>query len=133
MESLKVSAQTFKEKLKEQCNINHIYNEYGMAEQSGTIYFECEYGHLHTSIFSDVIIRRGKDLSVCENGETGMIELVSVLPHSYPGHVLLSEDEGVALGEDDCPCGRLGKYFRINGRLKNAEIRGCSDTYAVNF
>lgn len=133
LESMKVSAQTFKEKLQEQCNIGHVYNEYGMAEQSGTIYFECEYGHLHTSIFSDVSTRRGTDLSMCEFGEPGMMELVSVLPHSYPGHVLLSEDEGVICGEDDCPCGRLGKYFKINGRLKNAELRGCSDTYAVSF
>ena len=46
---------------------------------------------------------------------------------------LLTEDEGCILGEDDCPCGRKGKYFKINGRLKNAEIRGCSDTYAVQF
>lgn len=133
MESMRVSAQTFQEKLANQCNINHIYNEYGMAEQSGTIYFECERGNLHASIFSDVITRRGTDLSICDFGEPGMIELVSVLPHSYPGHILLSEDEGVVCGEDDCPCGRLGKYFHIKGRLKNAELRGCSDTYAANF
>lgn len=133
MESLKVSEELFRNKLAEQCNINHIFNEYGLAEQSGTIYFECEHGFYHASIFSDVITRRGTDLSVCDFGETGMIELVSVLPHSYPGHVLLSEDEGVICGEDDCPCGRLGKYFHIKGRLKHAELRGCSDTYAVRF
>lgn len=133
MESMKVSAQTFREKLGEQCNINHIYNEYGMAEQSGTIYFECEHGYYHASIFSDVIARRSRDLSICDFGEPGMMELVSILPHSYPGHVILSEDEGVMCGEDDCPCGRLGKYFRINGRIKNAELRGCSDTYAAGF
>jgi hypothetical protein len=34
---------------------------------------------------------------------------------------------GVLLGEDDCACGRMGKYFRVNGRLKSAEVRGCSD------
>lgn len=133
MESMRVSTQIFQEKLGEQCNIKHIYNEYGMAEQSGTIYFECEHGFYHASIFSDVIARRGTDLSVCDFGETGMLELVSILPHSYPGHVLLSEDEGVICGEDDCPCGRLGKYFHIHGRLKNAELRGCSDTYAAEF
>jgi len=66
-------------------------------------------------------------------GEKGIIETVSVLPGSYPGHVLLTEDEGVILGEDDCPCGRLGKYFKIEGRLQNAELRGCSDTYASKF
>ncbi len=133
MESLKVSTDEFKEKLRERCNIGHIYNEYGMAEQSGPIYFECEHGNYHASIFSDIIVRRGTDLSMCEFGEPGMIELVSVLPRSYPGHVLLTEDEGVICGEDDCPCGRLGKYFHIKGRLKNAEIRGCSDTYATSF
>ena len=30
-------------------------------------------------------------------------------------------------------CDQKGKYFKINGRLKNAEIRGCSDTYAAKF
>jgi hypothetical protein len=44
---------------------------------------------------------------------------------------LLTEDEGIILGEDDCPCGRKGKYFQVNGRLGKSEIRGCSDTYAV--
>ena len=94
---------------------------------------ECEYGHLHTSVFSDVLILRPLDFSLAEIGEEGIIEVVSVLPESYPGHVLLTEDKGVILGEDDCPCGRKGKYFKINGRLKNAEIRGCSDTYAAKF
>ena len=56
-----------------------------------------------------------------------------MLPESYPGHSLLTEDEGVILGEDDCPCGRRGKYFKILGRLPQAEIRGCSDTYAAKF
>jgi hypothetical protein len=25
--------------------------------------------------------------------------------------------------------GRIGKYFKVSGRIRNAEIRGCSDTY----
>lgn len=83
--------------------------------------------------FSDVAVRRAHDFSLAENGEKGIIQVVSLLPESYPGHSLLTEDEGAVLGEDDCPCGRKGKYFKIFGRLKNAEIRGCSDTYAVKF
>jgi hypothetical protein len=62
-------------------------------------------------------------------GQPGLIELLSVIPRSYPGHVLLSEDEGILLGVDDCPCGRKGKYFKVLGRIQNAEVRGCSDTY----
>ena len=128
-----VSPQDFKKALNEVCGIKHVYDYYGMVEQTGTIYVECDYGHLHTSIFSDVICRRPKDFSICDYSEEGIIEVVSVLPESYPGHVLLTEDTGVVLGEDDCPCGRKGKYFKINGRIKNAEIRGCSDTYAAKF
>ena len=104
-----------------------------MVEQTGCIYIECECGHLHTSIFSDVITRRPIDFSECVIGEPGIIQVVSTIPESYPGHSLLTEDEGAIEGIDDCPCGRKGKYFRIKGRLQNAEIRGCSDTYAAKF
>lgn len=128
-----VSPREFKKRLMEVCGLHDIHDYYGMVEQTGCIYMECECGHLHTSIFSDVITRRSADFSLCDIGENGVIQVVSMIPESYPGHSLLTEDEGVILGEDDCPCGRLGKYFKVNGRLKNAEIRGCSDTYAVAF
>jgi phenylacetate-coenzyme A ligase PaaK-like adenylate-forming protein len=126
-----VDNQRFKQALNSVCNIDRIYNYYGMVEQTGTIYMECEYGHLHTSIFSDVIIRNPIDFKPVNYGEEGIVEVVSLLPKSYPGHALLTEDRGILLGEDDCPCQRKGKYFKIEGRIKNAEIRGCSDTYAT--
>lgn len=128
-----VSPQEFHRKMKSVSGLDSIHDYYGMVEQTGCIYMECEHGHLHASVFSDVIMRRPMDLSVCDFGETGIIQVVSMLPESYPGHSLLTEDEGIILGEDDCPCGRKGKYFKILGRLKNAEIRGCSDTYAAKF
>ena len=106
-----------------------VYNYYGMAEQLGSVFVECEYGHMHCSNYSDVIIRKPFDFSSAPIGEKGLIELLSVLPTSYPGHVLLTEDEGEILGIDDCPCGRKGKYFKIHGRIKAAEVRGCSDTF----
>lgn len=128
-----VSPAEFKQCLTDACGLSDVHDYYGMVEQTGCIYMQCECGHLHASNFSDVIIRNPLDFSVSGIGEKGIIQVVSVLPKSYPGHSLLTEDEGVLLGEDDCPCGRKGKYFRILGRLKNAEIRGCSDTYAAKF
>ena len=100
-----------------------------MAEQLGSVFVECEHGHMHCSNYSDILIRKPQEFSVCQRGERGLIQLLSVLPYSYPGHSILTEDEGIILGEDDCPCGRKGKYFKILGRIKNAELRGCSDTY----
>ncbi len=131
--TLNISREAFKAALREQCGIGHFLDHYGMVEQTGSIYAECEYGHLHASNYSDVIIRDPKDFSICKLGQKGIIQVVSVLPHSYPGHSLLTEDEGIILGEDDCPCGRHGKYFTITGRMKKAELRGCSDTYADKF
>ena len=57
----------------------------------------------------------------------GIVELVSVLPTSYPGHVLLTEDEGEILGEDDCPCEEKENILKYMDVLN--EVRGCSDTY----
>ncbi len=128
-----VSHDEFHKRLEEACGLHRIHDYYGMAEQTGCIYMECECGHLHASIFSDVITRRAYDFSECNIGEKGIIQVVSTIPESYPGHSLLTEDEGVIEGIDDCPCGRKGKYFKIEGRLANAEIRGCSDTYAAKF
>ena len=124
-----VDSATFKSELKRVCGLNEIHDYYGMVEQTGCIYMECECGHLHASIFSDVIARRKADFSVCDYGEEGIIQVVSTIPESYPGHSILTEDLGIVIGEDDCQCGRLGKYFKITGRIKNAEVRGCSDTY----
>lgn len=128
-----VTPEEFHKRLRNVCGLDDIHDYYGMVEQTGCIYMQCEYGHLHASIFSDVIMRRPEDFSECSFGEKGIIQVLSVIPESYPGHSLITEDEGVLLGEDDCPCGRKGKYFKIIGRLKNAEIRGCSDTYAAKF
>ena len=126
-----VTQEQFQKQIKEELGIEHFLDHYGMVEQTGCIYAECECHNLHASIYSDVFVRRAGDFSLCEIGEEGIIQTVSVLPHSYPGHSLLTEDRGIILGEDDCPCGRKGKYVKIIGRLPSAELRGCSDTYAA--
>ena len=124
-----VDALTYNERVRGVFGNVKVYNYYGMAEQLGSVFVECEHGHMHCSNYSDVIIRRPKDFSVAGVGERGLIQILSALPASYPGHSLLTEDEGEIIGEDDCPCGRKGKYFKIHGRIKAAELRGCSDTY----
>jgi len=124
-----VSNEVFKSSFKELTGLERIHNFYGMVEQVGSIFVECEAGYLHTPNFADVLFRDPLTHKPLGIGETGLIELVSLLPHSYPGHVILSEDLGILRGEDDCECGRKGRYFEVFGRLKQAETRGCSDTF----
>ena len=52
-----VEPETFKSELQRVCGLSEIHDYYGMVEQTGCIYMECECGHLHASIFSDVITR----------------------------------------------------------------------------
>jgi len=127
-----VDNDTFKERLKEQVGINNVHDFYGMVEQVGSIFVECECGYLHAPIFADIIIRDPMTLKSLEYGKEGLIEVLSVLPRSYPGHILLTEDIGTIWGEDNCNCGRKGKYFKVKGRLPKAELRGCSDTHAFD-
>ncbi len=127
-----VDNDTFKKSLQEQTGISDIHDFYGMVEQVGSIFVECEKGHLHAPIFADIIVRDSMTLKPLKFGEKGIIEVLSILPRSYPGHVLLTEDLGTILGEDDCACGKKGKYFKVQGRLPKAEIRGCSDTHAYD-
>lgn len=125
-----VDATTFKSELQRVLGIRQIHNYYGMVEQVGSIFVECKYGHLHTPNYADVIVRDPITFAVLPNGQQGLIQVLSLLPKSYPGHSLLTEDLGVIHGEDVCPCGWKGKYFSVAGRIPKAELRGCSDTYA---
>jgi hypothetical protein len=129
LEAQRVSNQVFKDTCKQLIGVEKVHNFYGMAEQVGSIFVECEAGHLHAPIFSDVIVRDPINLKVLSAGQQGLLQVLSTIPTSYPGHSLLTEDLGRIKGNDDCPCGRQGKYFEVLGRLPKAEIRGCSDSY----
>lgn len=125
-----VDNATFRRVVAETTGIRTVCNYYGMVEQTGSIFMECEQGVLHASVLSDVIIRDPVSFQPLGPGRKGLVQLVSLLPTSYPGHSILSEDLGEVLGVDDCPCGRKGRYFQIHGRVQNAEVRGCSDVHA---
>ena len=124
-----VDNKAFKQACAETIGRVEVRNFYGMVEQTGTIYIECEQGYLHTPVYSDILIRDPNTLKVLPNGEQGLIQLLSVLPYSYPGQSILTEDLGTIIGTDNCSCGRKGHYFQVSGRLSKSEARGCSDTY----
>ncbi|WP_047979870.1 LuxE/PaaK family acyltransferase [Ornithinibacillus contaminans] len=127
-----VDRHIFNSELKRVLGIQEVHNYYGMVEQVGSIFVECENGYLHTPNYADIIIRDPITLVPLPHGEQGLIQVVSSLPKSYPGHSLLTEDLGTIHGEDDCLCGWKGKYFSVSGRIPKAELRGCSDTFAYD-
>jgi phenylacetate-coenzyme A ligase PaaK-like adenylate-forming protein len=129
LNSQAVTNEEFKKRLCAVTGISAVHNYYGMVEQTGSIFMECDADRLHVSRYSHLIVRDPVTLKPLGHRKIGLIQILSNIPYSYPGHSLLTEDRGELLGEDDCPCGRLGQTFRIHGRLAQAEVRGCSDTY----
>jgi hypothetical protein len=128
LQALAVDNAEFKRRVQAATGITRVHNFYGMVEQVGSVFVECEHGHLHTPAFADVVAREPGTWAPLPDGEAGVLQVLSCLPHSYPGHSLLTEDLGTVLGEDSCPCGRLGRYLQVHGRVPQAELRGCSDT-----
>ncbi len=129
----KVSKPDFNDKMAGFLSLSNrdVIDMYGMTEQLGTIYPDCPQGHKHVPLYSEIIIRDPETLKPVQVGKVGIIELLSFIPHSYPGIALLTEDLGRIIGVDDCPCGRKGKYFMFEKRSEEAEIKGCGDALAV--
>jgi len=126
LENFKVSNKIFKNKLQKKLNLKRVHNYYGLVEQTGSIFIECKCGFFVTSNFSDILIR-DKNFNLVKNNEKGIVQLLSLLPTSYPGHNILTEDIGEIISETKCSCKLEGKRFLIHGRAESAEIRGCSD------
>lgn len=131
LEAERVSNPEFRTALGRRFGLRHIFNFYGFVEQIGSIFIEGADGLLYPPNFTDVIVRRPDTWEVAEVGEEGVIEVVSLLPLSYPGHCVLTEDKGTIVSVDAGDGGRFGKALRVSGRVPKAELRGCSDVIAA--
>lgn len=120
----------FKQALAETTGMLQIHNYYGMVEQTGSVFLEGDDGFLYPSNFSDVIVRDPNTWKEAAYGQPGVVEVISALPESYPGHALLTEDMGMVHGVGQPESGWSGKQLTIIGRVPRAELRGCSDTHA---
>jgi hypothetical protein len=125
-----VSGEEFRRRFYVETGLSKIYNFYGLAEQVGSVYLEGEDGYLYPPNFADVIVRDPVTLEELPLGEIGILQVLSLIPLSYPGHSLLTEDLGIIHAIDSPSCGRYGKAFSVLGRLPRAEMRGCSDVIA---
>ena len=127
MENKKISNSLFKTRLFEKLKIKNIINYNGLVEQTGSIFIECQKcKSFISSIFSEVLIR-DKNFNIQKPGNRGLVQLFSILPTSYPGHSIITEDIGEILPKNKIKCNLDTTHFLIHGRSKQSEIRGCSD------
>jgi hypothetical protein len=109
------------------CAPERVVDYYGMVENVGVVYPDCERGHKHVPAFAEVLIRDPLTLKPVEVGQQGLVQVISVLPTSFPGFLLLTDDMGELIGHDGCSCGRRGTHFRFTQRVPKVEMRGCGN------
>lgn len=126
-----VDNTVFRASMQTAFGLERIHNFYGMVEQIGSIFLEGPDGLLYPPNFADVIIRHPVTWAPQPVGQPGVIQMLSLLPTSYPGHNLLTEDMGVIETINADQSGWRGKGLRVIGRVPKAELRGCSDVIAA--
>jgi hypothetical protein len=99
-----------------------IRDVYGFTEQLGIVYPDDGHGVRLAPSYAEVIVRDPVTLQPVPDGETGLLEFITPLPHSYPGIALLLDDLGRIVSRDP------GTRFEVLGRASGTEIRGCGDT-----
>jgi len=133
LQNIKISKTEFNQKVSDffKTEPNNVIDFYGLVEQLGTIYPDCEYGFKHVPNYSHIIIRDIHTLEPVENGNRGFIQILTPIPHSYPGVSILTDDIGKIVGVNSCKCGRQGICFKFLERLKTADLAGCGDTFEM--
>lgn len=109
------------------CSTDRIIDFYGMVENVGVVYPDCAHGNKHVPAFAEVVVRNPLTLAPVASGERGLVQVCSVLPTSFPGFLVLTDDLADVVDYDECPCGRRGTSFRFAGRVPKVEIRGCGN------
>lgn len=134
LEAEKVEKSLFNRQLAEGFGVEptDVIDIYGFTEQMGLNYPDCPCGCKHTSSYVKVLARDVVTREVLPDGEEGMMEFITPIPHSYPGNAVLTDDMGV-IEKEPCPYGRPGQRFRITGRMKKAEVRGCGDILSAKL
>jgi hypothetical protein len=113
------------------CSPDRVLDFYGMVENVGVIYPDCEYGNKHVPAFAAVIVRDPLTLHPVAEGQQGMVQICSTLPTSFPGFLVLTDDIAEVIRYDGCGCGRRGLCFRFVKRVPKTEIRGCGNIETV--
>ena len=94
LENERVSNDSFKARMKRVTGCSRVHNYYGMVEQTGTIFIECDHGNMHAAAQSDAITRDPVTHRPLPHAATGLIQVFSSIQESYPGHSILTEDLG---------------------------------------
>ncbi len=102
----------------------HIVEFFGAVEHP-ILYTDCRCHHFHVPVYSRVIIRDVDTLDPVENGQPGLVNLLTPMVDSVPILSVMTDDLGI-LHEEKCPCGVESPWLEILGRVGIKDIVTCA-------
>ncbi len=121
-----VAKQEFYALVKEVLGVDesHIFEFFGAAEHP-ILYTDCRCHRFHVPVYSRVIIRDVDDLRPVNDGEVGLINLITPMVDSVPILSIMTDDLGI-LHSEGCPCGEKSPWLEILGRVGIKDIITCA-------
>lgn len=102
----------------------HIIEFFGAVEHP-ILYTDCRCHHFHVPVYSRVIIRDVDNLEPVENGQVGLVNLITPMVDSVPILSVMTDDLGI-LHAEGCPCGEKSPWLEILGRVGIKDIVTCA-------
>lgn len=100
--------------------------EFFGAVEHPMMYCDCENHHFHIPVYSRVVIRDCDDFSPLENGEVGLVNLITPMVSATPILSVMTDDLGILHDGSECDCGIRAPYLEIIGRVAPDNIKTCA-------
>jgi phenylacetate-coenzyme A ligase PaaK-like adenylate-forming protein len=122
----KVDKEDFYALVKEVLGVDdkNCFEFFGAVEHP-VLYTDCRYHHFHIPVYSRVVIRDVDTLKPVENGQIGLINLMTPMVKATPLLSVMTDDLGI-LHDEGCPCGVKSPWLEIIGRVGIRDITTCA-------
>ena len=102
----------------------HIFEFFGAVEHP-ILYTDCRCHHFHIPVYARVMIHDVDTLQPVENGQVGLVNLMTPMVDSVPILSIMTDDLGI-LHTEKCPCGVDAPWLEILGRVGIKDIVTCA-------
>ncbi len=122
-----ISQEEFAEYVEKYLDIprSSIRDIYGFVEH-GVPYVTCEKGHFHVPVYSRAFVRKPGSLELLNEGERGLLHVITPYNWAQPNLSVLSTDYAVI--KSNCGCGLKSPYIMLQGRAGVKKHQGCAIT-----
>jgi len=100
--------------------------EFFGAVEHPILYCDCPRHHFHVPVYSRVMIRDVDTLKPVENGQIGLVNLISPMTLATPILSIMTDDLGILHEGKECGCGISSPYLEILGRVGLKDIQTCA-------